>query len=748
MTARAGPLERALHPGAWWLWALGMAVAASRTTNPVLLGLLLAAVGCVVVRRRTDAPWALSFRMYLVFGAVIVVMRVLFRVVFGGGGGDTVLVTLPEIPLPEAAAGIRLLGPVAAEEVLGGFYDGLQLATMVICVGAANALANPKRMLKAMPGALHEVGTAVVVALTVAPQLIESVQRVRRARRLRGARERGRHALRGILIPVLEDALGRSLSLAAAMASRGYGRTGTTPPGARRAVGALLIGGLLGIAAGLYGLMGSGSPRYLGLPLVVGGAADHQREAEVAGGARAHQPVESGGDAQQAADQQGADGPPGAGRGGPGAAVAAGGHGRGQGQGPAEGVLQDGDEDAAQRVPAPLPGTAQPARPAHALHALDQLGRHGERDDDGRAHLVERAGHGLEHALGVGQGVGGADADHHGGQLEPVVEPAEHLLGGHRAEQPDPGRGLGQRDLREGDQDGVAPAAAEHDAEQDPHHDDHGAEDEVHPERERPGRVRPAPHHDAADGGQQQPEQHRVGGAGRRDRHAERPQPPGARVQGALQRARAGGHPASADPADRRLRRAAYAAAPARAASRPSAATVNAEGPPEPPEPSRRSSNAASSPLQPGSSAGVGPGAPPGVAGGDSPPGGALSPPGPGGPAPSSGGRAGEEGRSPGSAGSAPPSAPGPPPGPEPLPPAPDEPGAPPSPPEPSASPPPDSPEPPEPPEPPVPPEPPAPPDEPSAGGRSGATPGGGVPPLSSPRENDQPSKLPSGGTR
>ncbi|MEO3751062.1 CbiQ family ECF transporter T component [Streptomyces sp. B6B3] len=268
-----GVLPRTLHPGAWWLWALGLAVAASRTTNPLLLALLVAVAGLVVVRRRTDAPWALSFRMYLLFGAVIVVLRVLFRVVFGGGSGSTVLFTLPEIPLPEAAAGIRLLGEVAAEEVLGGLYDGLQLAAMVVCVGAANALANPKRMLKAMPGALYEIGTSVVVALSVAPQLIESAGRVRRARRLRGARERGWRALRGILIPVLEDALSRSLALAAAMASRGYGRTGAVPARTRLLVGVLVLAGLLGIAAGLYGALDPAAPRSLGAPLLLAGVA-------------------------------------------------------------------------------------------------------------------------------------------------------------------------------------------------------------------------------------------------------------------------------------------------------------------------------------------------------------------------------------------------------------------------------------------------------------------------------------------
>ncbi|MGW1543026.1 CbiQ family ECF transporter T component [Streptomyces sp. NPDC002309] len=265
------PLPRTVHPGAWWLWALCMATAASRTTNPLLLSLIIAVCGYVVVRRRGDAPWALAFRMYLLLGAFIVTMRVVFRIVFGGGQGDHVLFTLPEIPLPAWAAGIRLFGRVAVEQLLGGFYDGLRLAAMLVCVGAANALANPKRMLKALPGALYEVGTSVVVALTFAPQLVESVQRVRRARRLRAGGQKGARALRGIIIPVLEDALNRSLALAAAMASHGYGRTGRITPAARFLTGFLVITGLLGVCAGLYGVMDASTPRFLGAPMLAGG---------------------------------------------------------------------------------------------------------------------------------------------------------------------------------------------------------------------------------------------------------------------------------------------------------------------------------------------------------------------------------------------------------------------------------------------------------------------------------------------
>ena len=107
----------------------------------------------------------------------------------------------------------------------------------MICVGAANSLANPKRLLRSMPSALYEIGTAMVVAVTVLPQLADSARRVRAAQRLRGG-EAGRvRRLRRLLVPVLEDALERSLALAAGMDTRGYGRTTGLTPGRRRLTG-------------------------------------------------------------------------------------------------------------------------------------------------------------------------------------------------------------------------------------------------------------------------------------------------------------------------------------------------------------------------------------------------------------------------------------------------------------------------------------------------------------------------------
>lgn len=270
-STRAVRLPRDLHPVAWWVWAIGVAAAASSTTNPFALLLMVAVVVWVVAARRGDHPWARAFRLYLWFGLFVVVMRVFFRVLLSGGLGTVVWLDLPEIPLPDWVAGVTLLGPVTRESVLAGLYEGMRLATIIICVGAANSLANPKRLLKSVPPALYEIGTAIVVAVTVVPQLADSVQRVRRARALRGGEPGRVRGLRRIVVPVLEDALSRSMRLAAGMDTRGYGRAGVATAAQRRTTGVLMLAGLLGLCVGVYAVLDQTAPRYLAMPMVVGG---------------------------------------------------------------------------------------------------------------------------------------------------------------------------------------------------------------------------------------------------------------------------------------------------------------------------------------------------------------------------------------------------------------------------------------------------------------------------------------------
>lgn len=265
---RVGRLARDLHPVAWWVWAVGLAAAASSTTNPLVLLLLVGVATVVVTARRSAQPWADSFRLYVWVGVVIVVVRVVFRILFGVEGGY-VLVDLPAVPLPDWVAGVTLLGPLTREALLAGLYDGLRLATIVICIGAANALANPKRLLRSVPPALYEIGTALVVAVTVLPQFADSVRRVRAAQSLRAGATGRVGRLRRLVVPVLEDALERSLALAAGMDTRGYGRAGGLTAAQRRRTGALMLVGLCGICVGTYAVLDRTAPRYLAAPMLV-----------------------------------------------------------------------------------------------------------------------------------------------------------------------------------------------------------------------------------------------------------------------------------------------------------------------------------------------------------------------------------------------------------------------------------------------------------------------------------------------
>ena len=270
--ARSAGGRRGLHPGAWWLWAACLAGAASRTTNPILLLLIGAVAVYVVAARRTAAPWSRSIVLFLKLGLFVILLRVVLVMVFGNRVGGHVLFSLPQVPLPSWAAGVSIGGPVTAEAVIEAAVEGLRLAVVLVCFGAANSLASPYRLLRCLPAVLYEAGVAITVSLAFAPELVMAIGDVREARRLRGRPTRGLAGLRGTAVPVLERALDRSLQLAASMDARGYGRRVAVGRGVRRWAGAAMAIGILALLVGIYGVLAAGSLPGGGIPFVAAGA--------------------------------------------------------------------------------------------------------------------------------------------------------------------------------------------------------------------------------------------------------------------------------------------------------------------------------------------------------------------------------------------------------------------------------------------------------------------------------------------
>jgi energy-coupling factor transport system permease protein len=215
-----------IAPGAWWLLGLSFAICAGISSSaPTLLAIQILAV-LIVLLAREDAPWSRSLLFYICTAALVVLIRVTFRIIFNFDSPDQVALNLPAIRIAFGPLGeIDLLGRVSQSSITAALRDGLRMSAIILSIGMANSLANPRRLLKSTPAALYGVTSSFVIALNLAPQLIASAKRIRLSSQLRN--ESNRHSKGVMLIsPILEDSIDRSMALAASMDARGFGRRG------------------------------------------------------------------------------------------------------------------------------------------------------------------------------------------------------------------------------------------------------------------------------------------------------------------------------------------------------------------------------------------------------------------------------------------------------------------------------------------------------------------------------------------
>ena len=212
-----------LHPLTWWIWAGLLAIAIIRFQSTVLTLLCVGVVAGLVFWLREDAPWGRSFTWTLKLSLWILTIRTLIGVLIGVPiPGDTVF-TLPIVALPSWMPGIRIGGAVTSERLTSAINEGIEICAIILIIGAATSLTSPHRLLRTLPVYVYEFGVSVVIATSALPQLVTSVSRIRQAQLLRGQSLRGFKSWKRIALPLLEESLARSLELAAAMDSRGYG---------------------------------------------------------------------------------------------------------------------------------------------------------------------------------------------------------------------------------------------------------------------------------------------------------------------------------------------------------------------------------------------------------------------------------------------------------------------------------------------------------------------------------------------
>ena len=161
-----------------------------------------------------------ALRAALLLAAGFVALRVVYRVVFGGGsGGGTLLLDLPRFRLAGPFEHITLFGEVTTGGLANAVQSALPFAALVLAVGLVSAVVDLRALLTrgAVRGPVRTLSRALVVAWATFPALLTSVRRVRVARELRG--ERGAASL---LVPVLEQTVERAIALGASMEVRGF----------------------------------------------------------------------------------------------------------------------------------------------------------------------------------------------------------------------------------------------------------------------------------------------------------------------------------------------------------------------------------------------------------------------------------------------------------------------------------------------------------------------------------------------
>lgn len=135
------------------------------------------------------------FKQYVWLALFVVLLRVVFRLVFDSFNFDT---------------------------ALSAAVDGLQLAMWVLGFGLLNALLDFRKLLPRSPRLFKSFITALNIALTLAPEIARSVNRVREAGKLR-ARRRGFKLLHSVVIPVMSNAIDQAIDLGDSMQGRGFG---------------------------------------------------------------------------------------------------------------------------------------------------------------------------------------------------------------------------------------------------------------------------------------------------------------------------------------------------------------------------------------------------------------------------------------------------------------------------------------------------------------------------------------------
>jgi energy-coupling factor transport system permease protein len=263
-------VQRPWHALTWLLWAIAATATLQIAPSPLYVAIVIAVATLVVSTFGLDTPYARAYPILVGVALVFAALRVALTALTTHGGPH-VLLTLPSVTMPDWLGGFTVGSTIEAPIVAQAAYEGFVIVGVVAVFAAFNAVVSHHELVQSLPRAFHELGLIVAVGVAFVPITITAIHDVREADR---ARTGGRAVRRGRLVrqivPVLENGLERSVTLAESMDSRGFARGGAAPQ--ERVAGWCGGLGLLALAGAFVALVGGESELAVAL-VIAGGVA-------------------------------------------------------------------------------------------------------------------------------------------------------------------------------------------------------------------------------------------------------------------------------------------------------------------------------------------------------------------------------------------------------------------------------------------------------------------------------------------
>ena len=223
----------------------------------VELLLIVFVVRSVALPPSRTAGWGWLVRL----GMIAVPLGVIFNM-FTVHAGNRELFRVPgNVPL--------IGGSITWNAVVYGLLSGLTIVALVAAGTTVAAAIDWSELMRLVPSRAANIAVAGSVAWAFLPQLSVSWREIREAQAARGHRWRGVRDVVPLVVPLMAGGLDRSISMAEALESRGFG---VSMSGRRSSpLQAVAIGGAL--TAGTIGLYLFAVGQSLPAAVVVGGAA-------------------------------------------------------------------------------------------------------------------------------------------------------------------------------------------------------------------------------------------------------------------------------------------------------------------------------------------------------------------------------------------------------------------------------------------------------------------------------------------